>query len=125
MNDFLWREINYLGWIFWTPWVMLSIKNLILLSTLGAPQRGIDRVQRTFAWLAHIAMIFTPWMNALGCVALPLCLIANNTDYIKRYFEHRLPVDEDASIGKRMLTSIVAKDVARQQDGGIEQFGQR
>lgn len=108
MNDWLWTHINGLGWIYWAPWVALSLKNLILLGTMGAPERGIDRVQRTFAWLAHITMLFTPFFNALGCVALPLLLIANNTMYIKMYFD-RHPVKSGEPVGQRMLNSVVAK----------------
>ncbi len=114
MNAILWDYINSWGWAFWLPCVLVAIKNLFLLSSLDAPVTGLGRAARVFAWLAHIAMVFAPAMNVMGCLALPLMLIANNLLYVQVMMACRaskgLAVPRDISFAQRVLSSIVAKE---------------
>ncbi len=113
MNNWLWENINALGWIFWMPCVLVAIKNLFLLSSLDAPSTHLGRAARVFAWLAHIAMMFAPAMNVMGCIALPLMLIANNLLYVQVMMACRAAkgqaIPRDVSFAQRVLSSIVAK----------------
>jgi len=111
-NEWLWSVINDAGWGWWIPCWLLAIKNMVWLSMLTAPVTGIGRAARTFAWLAHIPMAFIPLYNALGCVALPLMLIANNILYIQLWLacrEQRKRQSPNLRHGaRRVLQSIVA-----------------
>lgn len=111
MNEALWDFLNWAGWWYWIPAILLSLRNLYLLSMLSAPGTGLGRAARVFAWLAHLPMIFTPAFNALGSFALPLMLVANNLLY------HQLRDVSDAAApsptvgygASRMLSSMVDK----------------
>ena len=81
MNAFLWHLIDGMGWWWWGPCIVLAGRNLYLLACLSAPATTIGRAARTFAWLAHLPMLFVPWFNSLGCIALPLLLAASNLLY--------------------------------------------
>lgn len=113
MNDLIWSFINSWGWAFWFPCVLVAIKNLFLLASLAAPTTRLGRAARVFAWLAHIAMMFAPAMNSMGCIALPLMLIANNLLYVQVMMACRAakgePVPRDVSFAQRVLSSIVQK----------------
>jgi len=114
-NSFLWGVIDAAGWWWWIPCWLLAIKNMIWLSLLNAPVTGIGRAARTFAWLAHIPMGFIPLYNALGCVALPLLLVASNILYIQLWLscrEQRKLLNTHPKYGaRRVLQSMVAPNL--------------
>lgn len=89
MNDALWQFINALGWAYWMPFVLLAGANMALLAMMSAPATSLGRTARVCAWVAHLPMLFTPWLNALGCIALPLLLIASNILYLQLYLACR------------------------------------
>lgn len=113
MNALIWHYIDSWGWAFWLPCVLVAIKNLFLLASLDAPVTGLGRAARVFAWLAHIAMMFAPAMNSMGCLALPLMLVANNLLYVQVMMACReakgQEIPRDVSFAQRVLSSIVQK----------------
>lgn len=113
MNAVIWDIINSWGWAFWLPCVLVAAKNLLVLASLDAPTSNLGRAARVFAWLAHIPMVFCIKFNALGCIALPLMLIANNLLYVQIQIECRKARGEaparDTSFAQWVLSSIVQK----------------
>lgn len=113
MNGMIWTYINAWGWAFWLPCVLIAGKNLIVLASLDAPTSHLGRAARVFAWLGHIPMLFAPAMNSMGCLALPLMLVANNLLYVQIQIECRRARGEapsrDISFAQRVLSSIVQK----------------
>lgn len=112
MNDLIWTYITAWGWVYWTPCVLVAIRNLFLLASLDAPTTHLGRSARVFAWLAHLAMMFSPAMNSLGCVALPLMLIANNLLYEQIRASCRARAEalaHDTPLAQRVLSTIVQK----------------
>lgn len=92
MNDFnaeLWNLISKLGWVYWGPCVVIALENIIILTILPTPGTTLGRAARTMAWLAHLPMLFSPWFNVLGSVALPLLLIASNVLYVHLFIVSR------------------------------------
>jgi hypothetical protein len=110
-NTLIWETINAWGWWYWSFAIFLSIKNLILLSLLGAPATHLGRAARVAAWIAHIPMLFTPAFNSLGMIALPLMVLANNLLYFQHYLacrDARKNPSPNAAFGARkILQSMV------------------
>jgi hypothetical protein len=88
-NTWLWDIVNTAGWWWWGPCVVIAVKNMVILSGLNAPVTGLGRTARVFAWMAHIPMLFSLQFNAMGCIALPLMLVANNVLYIQLWLACR------------------------------------
>lgn len=88
-NAFIGETINHWGWWYWSFAVLLSAKNLWLLSRLGAPATSLGRAARVMAWLAHFPMLFCIQFNNLGMIALPLMIFANNLLYWQVYLACR------------------------------------
>lgn len=111
-NAWLWDLVNTAGWWWWAPCWLLAIKNMIWLANLTAPVTFIGRLARTFAWISHIPMAFIPLFNALGTVALPLMLVANNILYIQLWLacrEQRDTIKSHPRHGvRRVLHAMVA-----------------
>ena len=111
MNAWLWHVINGAGWWWWGPCIVLAARNLYLLTTLSAPTTTIGRAARTFAWLAHLPMLFVPWFNALGCVSLPLLLAASNLLYeqLRAACLSQPPSPNRGHRSRRILDSLFAR----------------
>ena len=110
MNAGLWDLINWLGWYYWLPFIFVAVWNIYLLSQLAAPVTALGRAARTFAWLAHIPLLFSPWFNVMGSIALPVMLVANNLLYHQlRAACQANPESNDKDRATRILSSLVAK----------------
>lgn len=111
MNGALWNIINELGWYYWAPFILLAIRNVYVLSRLSAPTSALGRAARTFAWLAHLPLLFAPWFNVMGSIALPLMLVANNLLYrqLREACQTAAPSANGAHRGRRILQSLVAR----------------
>lgn len=110
MNAALWSIINELGWFYWMPFIFLAGRNLYLLSRLAAPATSLGRAARTFAWLAHLPLLFAPWFNVMGSLALPLMLVANNLLYrqLREACEAAIRSPNGRHRARRILSSLVA-----------------
>lgn len=111
MNEKIWEILNLLGWYYWVPFILLAARNLYLLSRLSAPATSLGRAARTFAWLAHLPLLFAPWFNVMGSLALPLTLVANNLLYrqLREACEAAIPSPNGTHRVRQILSSIVAK----------------
>lgn len=113
-NDWMWSVVNGAGWWWFGPCVVIAAKNLLMLANMSAPTTTLGRIARTLAWLAHIPMIFVPMYNALGCVALPLLLLANNAFYLQLWLncreQRKIGMANPKFAARRVLDAMVAKE---------------
>ena len=80
-NAVLWHFVSGLGWWWWGIWVIVAFDNLRQLSHMGGAVSTTGRWARVLTWIGHLAMLFSPFMNSLGMIALPLILLSNNLYY--------------------------------------------
>lgn len=111
MNAALWNLINWLGWYYWLPFIFVAVHNVYLLSCLSAPATALGRAARTFAWLAHIPLLFAPFFNVMGSLALPLMLVANNLLYrqLRQACVAAKPSANGEHLSRQILNTLVAK----------------
>jgi len=75
-NDFIRESIDWLGWFWWGPTVVLAAYNLGVLYVLDAPASLGARMARVFMILACVLMVGVPWYNSLGMIALPVLIVS-------------------------------------------------
>ena len=75
-NQHLWDVTNYMGWLFWAPFIAYGICGLVLMYKLAPAITTLGRVIRVLLTIAFVSMVFFPQFNGLGSYVFHIITLA-------------------------------------------------